>query len=115
VNKNKNSVTLYIIKEAAKSTTAADPAKVNLFKAAPLCDGASAGEEIDDGVTAEGVTAGESAATGEGDGGELMADGEGEGALFTGTGGEATGEVAEGETAGDGAATGDLVGEDDGD
>jgi hypothetical protein len=53
---------------------------------------------MDDGVTA-GETAGESDEAGGGDGGELMADGEGDGAFFTGTGGDATGETAEGDGA----------------
>jgi len=95
----KLSRTLYIIKAAAKTTTAADPAMVNLFKAAPFVgvDGAlDGGVEIDDGVIA-GV------ATREAWGGELMADGEGEGLLFTGTGADAAVELAEGEIAGDGA------------
>lgn len=81
-------MTLYIINAAAKTTKAADPATVNLFKAALFSegDGASDGEEIADGVTA-GVTAGVRG----GDGGELTAEGDGEGAFFTGTEGETAG------------------------
>lgn len=87
-------MTLYIINAATKTTKAADPATVNLFKAALFSegDGASDGEEIADGVTA-GVAAGVTAGVRGGDGGELTAEGDGEGAFFTGT---------EGETAGDG-------------
>jgi len=104
---------LYIINAAAKTITAADPATVNLFKAAAFAEGPSeGGVEIDDGVTA-GETAGESDEAGGGDGGELMADGEGDGEVFTGTGGDATGESAEGEIVG--VATGDMVGDEDGD
>ena len=111
--KQKLRVTLYINKAAAKTTKAADPATVNLFKAAPFAEGPSeGGVEIDDGVTA-GETAGESEEAGGGDGGELMAEGEGDGALFTGTGGDAAGESAEGEIVG--VATGDMVGDEDGD
>jgi len=117
----KNSWILYIIKAAAKTITAADPAKVNLFKAAAeLSEGEGASEgvvEMDDGVIA-GETAGESEEAGGGDGGELMAEGEGDGALFTGTGGDATGETAEGDGAWEdlgGVATGDMVGDDEGD
>jgi len=114
LRKQKNSSKiLYIIKAAAKTIVAADPAMVNLFKAAAFAEGPSeGGVEMDDGVTA-GETAGESEEAGGGDGGELMAEGEGDGEVFTGTGGDAVGELAEGEIAG--VATGDMVGDEDGD
>lgn len=72
------------MKAAAKITTAADPATVNLFKAALFSDGDGAsdgGLEIGDGVTA----------------GAVAVDGEGDGALFWGTGGVATGDLAGGD------------------
>jgi hypothetical protein len=91
-----------------KTTTAADPATVNLFKAAAAfvdVDGALDGRvEIDEGVMA-GASAGEAWG---GDGGELLAEAEGEGPLFTGTGADAAVELAEGEIAGGGACDGGV-------
>lgn len=68
--------------------------------------------EIDDGVTT-GAAVGEPEEACGGDGGELSADGEGDGEVFTGTGGDAVGDLAEGEIAG--VATGNIMGDYEGD
>jgi len=91
---------------------------VNLFKAAPFCEGVGAsvgGAEIAEGVT-EGAPAGESEG---GDGGEAMPFGEGDGPFTAGAGGDDNGDSADGESTGDGelrgVATGVLFGERAGD
>ncbi|CAL9021302.1 unnamed protein product [Prunus brigantina] len=120
---------------AAKTPTATDPTKENLFKTAPLDAGASAGDpETGEG----GEVAGDSGEDDGGEGGESAtgdvegaAEGgvpEGEGEALKGEGealkgeGEAAGGVLKGEGAaaggvlkGEGAEAGDLAGEDAGD
>ncbi|KAH0976990.1 hypothetical protein GBA52_026709 [Prunus armeniaca] len=114
--------------EAAKTPTANDPTKENLFKTAPLDVGASAGDpETEEG----GEVAGDSGEDDGGEGGESAtgdvegaAEGgvpEGEGEVLNGEGEEAGG-VLKGEGAaaggvlkGEGAEAGDLAGEDAGD
>ena len=140
--KQKLRVTLYINKAAAKTTKAADPATVNLFKAAPFVDVDGAldgGVEIDDGViagvawgdAAVELAEGEIAGDGAWDGGVEIDDGVTAGAAAGEAGAAAggdvgeltansegegalfTGELAEGEIAGDG--NGEDMGDDGGD
>ncbi|KAH0977050.1 hypothetical protein GBA52_026769 [Prunus armeniaca] len=103
--------------EAAKTPTANDPTKENLFKTAPLDVGASAGDpETEEG----GEVAGDSGEDDGGEGGESAtgdvegaAEGgvpEGEGEVLKGEGEEAGGVLK-----GEGAEAGDLAGEDAGD
>ncbi|CAB4289692.1 unnamed protein product [Prunus armeniaca] len=103
----------------AKTPTATDPARENLFKTAPLVVGASTGDPED-----VGEVAGDSGEDDGGEGGESVT-GDLEGAVEGGVPegeGEAAGGVLKGEGAaaggvlkGEGAEAGDLAGEDAGD
>ncbi|KAL6269742.1 hypothetical protein ACE6H2_026653 [Prunus campanulata] len=101
----------------AKTPTATEPARENLFKTAPLGAGASVGDpETEEG----GEVAGDSGEDDGGEGGE-SATGDVEGAAEGGVP-EGEGEVLKGEGAaaggvlkGEGAKSGDLAGEDAGD
>ncbi|CAL9021300.1 unnamed protein product [Prunus brigantina] len=106
---------------AAKTPTATDPTKENLFKTAPLGAGASVGDpETEEG----GEVAGDSGEDNGGEGGESVTgdvEGAAEGGVPKGEG-EAAGGVLKGEGAavggvlkGEGAEAGDLAGEDAGD
>ena len=106
-------------KTAAKTPTATDPPKANLFKTAPLSGpGAAAGVSE---IVEVGTPVGEELVSGEGEGGEVVVTGDGAsavvGGVFKGEGADAGvfTVVGAGAEAFDGDLEGEVAGEDAGD